>query len=331
MPRMRILSISGSLREHSRAGAVARAIAAVAPTGVDVEVWQDAQKLPLHDNDDPFDGYCGEAWTLRGAVHRADAVVVSSGDAEGLPASLKNVLEWLRGNLGDVPVLAVLIDDRDALLAASALTTTLTVLRAHVDSLHLEKRAPLLDRNWELSDETARNELRAAVTALVAKASTNPQRVSVKAAIARAYAARVAFGLRETVGTKWPTDEPPLLNSACDALVVRLAGGGSESATYGACRLVCDAAGRGVLLTSGGSSGNPRDGFFSSYGYETIGTEGWTATGTLTAEGWEDPSAHRLRTEQTCDIYARTEADLAAARDAIADIFAGLGFVVETK
>ena len=46
---MRILALSGSLREHSYNSAVARAAAELAPAGVEVEVFEGLGDVPLYD------------------------------------------------------------------------------------------------------------------------------------------------------------------------------------------------------------------------------------------------------------------------------------------
>jgi NAD(P)H-dependent FMN reductase len=326
---MRLLAISGSLRDHAGPSAVARAVARVAPAGVDVEVWRDPLSLPLYNNDDLDDDYCDAAARLREAVRRVDAVVVCGRDAEGVPASLKNVLEWLRSNLGDTPVLAVVVDYRDTARAASELAATLTALGAHVASLQLDATSPIFNRSWELDHAGALDQLRAATAALVAAASANPQRVAVKAALARAYAERAAATVHEDIQLRWTGDEPPLVASGRDAIAALFAGGGS--ATYGALQLVWDTAGRGVLLEWQGSTGNPRDGFSSSYEFETVGGDGWSATGELAGDGWEDVTAHRLTMSRSFRVHARSDAGLAAARAIIAAAFTKLGFAVDTK
>ena len=48
---MRILALSGSLREQSLNSAVARAAAELAPAGVDVEVFDRLADVPLYDAD----------------------------------------------------------------------------------------------------------------------------------------------------------------------------------------------------------------------------------------------------------------------------------------
>ena len=48
---MRILAVSGSLREHSFNTSVLRAAAEAAPEGVEVELWEGLGDLPIYDQD----------------------------------------------------------------------------------------------------------------------------------------------------------------------------------------------------------------------------------------------------------------------------------------
>jgi NAD(P)H-dependent FMN reductase len=95
---MRVLAISGSLRAASTNSRLLRAAAAVAPDGVDVEIFAGLGDLP-HFNPD-LDGEESVAppavAALRASVGRADALLFSTPEyAHGVPGVLKNALDWL--------------------------------------------------------------------------------------------------------------------------------------------------------------------------------------------------------------------------------------------
>jgi chromate reductase len=93
---MRVLGLSGSLREGSHNGALLRAAAAALPAGVELEIWDGLRKVPPFDEDaegGPAPVAVGE---LRRAIAAADAVLVATPEYNGsLPGQLKNALDWV--------------------------------------------------------------------------------------------------------------------------------------------------------------------------------------------------------------------------------------------
>ena len=90
---MRLVAISGSLKQSSANSALVRALASAAPERV--EVWDQLGNLPHFTPDD--DGGAPVA-SLRAAVTRADGVVIATPEyAGGMPGTLKNALDWLVG------------------------------------------------------------------------------------------------------------------------------------------------------------------------------------------------------------------------------------------
>jgi chromate reductase len=97
-PLLHVLGISGSLRANSSNARLLRAAAAVAPPGMEVEVYEGLATLPHFNPDDDGEGAVPPppVANLREAVGRADAIVISSPEyAHGVPGSLKNALDWL--------------------------------------------------------------------------------------------------------------------------------------------------------------------------------------------------------------------------------------------
>jgi NAD(P)H-dependent FMN reductase len=90
---VRIVAISGSLKHTSANSALVQALAAAAPS--EVELWSELGDLPHFTPDD--DGGAVVA-SLRDAVARADLLLIATPEyAGGMPGSLKNALDWLVG------------------------------------------------------------------------------------------------------------------------------------------------------------------------------------------------------------------------------------------
>lgn len=94
---MRILAISGSLRDESYNTALARAAAELAPDGVEIELYGGLAELPPYDQD--LDE--GERETpsavrdLRDLIEAADALLFVTPEYNGsIPGVLKNAIDW---------------------------------------------------------------------------------------------------------------------------------------------------------------------------------------------------------------------------------------------
>lgn len=100
MDSVRILLVSGSLRDGSTNSALVRTAAAVAPEGIEPSVCEGLGGLPHFNPDDDAEGV--EVPTpvaaLRAQLGAADAVLFSAPEYAGaLPGSFKNLLEWTVG------------------------------------------------------------------------------------------------------------------------------------------------------------------------------------------------------------------------------------------
>jgi NAD(P)H-dependent FMN reductase len=96
----RILAISGSLRAESMNTAVLRAASDIAPTDVEVVLYDGIAALPhFNPDDDTAERLPAAANALRSEVHAADALMFSVPEYAGaLPGSCKNLLDWLIGD-----------------------------------------------------------------------------------------------------------------------------------------------------------------------------------------------------------------------------------------
>ncbi|GJJ00497.1 hypothetical protein RugamoR64_10350 [Duganella rhizosphaerae] len=168
---MRVLAISGSLRAASINSMLLRVMADVAPSGIEVRLYQGLGQLPLF-NPDIIEPPPLVA-ALREALLAADAVVIASPEyAHGVTGAIKNGLDWMVGNESfiDKPV-ALLNASPRATHAYASLRETITVMSARVVEA-ASITLPLLGAN--LSEEAMRADpqicgmLRAALLALKA-------------------------------------------------------------------------------------------------------------------------------------------------------------------
>ena len=97
----KLLLISGSLRGGSTNSATLRTAAALAPAGVEAEIYDGMGRLPhFNPDEDPADGVGldAEVAALRAALGEADAVLLCTPEYAGaLPGSFKNLLDWSVG------------------------------------------------------------------------------------------------------------------------------------------------------------------------------------------------------------------------------------------
>lgn len=92
---MRILAISGSLRDGSHSTALLRALREEAPQGVDVDLWQGLKVVPPYDQDDDVVPGPEAAEAFRELVRESDAVFFATPEYNSsVPGALKNALDW---------------------------------------------------------------------------------------------------------------------------------------------------------------------------------------------------------------------------------------------
>ena len=103
---MKILAISGSLRSGSHNTDLLRGAAAVAPDGVDIELFHGLKEIPPYDADDDIPGNPPEpVERLKAALAEADAVLISTPEYNSsIPGVLKNALDWASRPLAESPV-----------------------------------------------------------------------------------------------------------------------------------------------------------------------------------------------------------------------------------
>jgi Predicted flavoprotein len=96
--KMKILGISGSLREGSFNTGALRAAAALAPEGVEVELY-DISGMPefIQDQEPP-----AKVIEFKQKIREADAIIISSPEYNySVPGVLKNAIDWASRPYGD--------------------------------------------------------------------------------------------------------------------------------------------------------------------------------------------------------------------------------------
>jgi NAD(P)H-dependent FMN reductase len=94
---IQVLALCGSQRAGSWSGALLRAARALAPAGMEVEVFEAHKRLPLFNPD--LTDLPAEVLALWAAATAADAILIASPEyAHGVTGTIKNTLDWLVGH-----------------------------------------------------------------------------------------------------------------------------------------------------------------------------------------------------------------------------------------
>jgi chromate reductase len=92
--QFRVLGISGSLRKSSFNSGLLRAAQTVAPTGVEISIF-DIRNIPFYDGDVEADGDPQPVIDLKDAVRQADGVLSATPEYNwGTSGALKNAIDW---------------------------------------------------------------------------------------------------------------------------------------------------------------------------------------------------------------------------------------------
>jgi len=92
---MRVLAISGSLRNASNNTALLRALRGEAPEGIEVELWDGLRSIPPYDADEDTVPGPAEVEAFRELVREADALFFATPEYNSsVPGALKNALDW---------------------------------------------------------------------------------------------------------------------------------------------------------------------------------------------------------------------------------------------
>ena len=174
---MRILAISGSLRDGSHNTALLRALREEAPEGVDVEVWQGLKVIPPYDQDDDIVPGPEAVEAFRELVRESDGVFFATPEYNAsVPGALKNALDWASRPVAtnafrNKPV-AVISSSAGAfggVWAAAELRKVLGTMGARVTEAELSvaHAHEKVSDAGDISDDDVREGLRAALDMLV--------------------------------------------------------------------------------------------------------------------------------------------------------------------
>jgi chromate reductase, NAD(P)H dehydrogenase (quinone) len=174
---LKILAISGSLRQVSSNTALLKAAIALAPPNIKIKLYDGLNDLP-HFNPDLEPTEPRTVTDLRAQIKWADGLLISSPEyAHGVPGVLKNALDWLVSGEEFVDKAIALINASPrATHAQVALTEIMTTMSGQIvpeASITLALLGKNLDADGILSDPKLSGDLKTAIIAF-AKA-INPQ------------------------------------------------------------------------------------------------------------------------------------------------------------
>jgi chromate reductase len=184
---MRILAVSGSLRERSFNTSLLRAAVEAAPEGVELELWEGLDELPPYDED--LDSDAPESVRrLRRDWAAADAILFATPEYNGsVPGGLKNAVDWasrpkLEGVLRNMPVAVVGASTGQfgALWAQQDLKRVLGIAGARVvgTEIPVARAHERFDTEGRLLDGEVFEQLRLHLTTLASEAVSAPERVA---------------------------------------------------------------------------------------------------------------------------------------------------------
>ena len=184
---MRILAVSGSLRESSYNTSLLRAALEAAPDGVELELWEGIGDLPLYDEDLEADAPVS-VQRLREDWAAADAILFATPEYNGsVPAGLKNAVDWasrpkLESVLRNKPVAVVGASTGQfgALWAQQDLKRILGITGARVvgTEIPVSRAHERFDNEGRLLDSEVFEQLRLHLTTLASEAVAAPERVA---------------------------------------------------------------------------------------------------------------------------------------------------------
>jgi len=183
---LRILGLSGSLRQGSHNTNLLRAAARLLPPGAELEVFEGLRELPPYDPDldgDPADPVVAQ---LRRAIALADGVLIATPEYNGsIPGVLKNALDWasrpfpdsaLRGK--PVAVIGASTGMFGAVWAQAELRKVLAATGARVAEAELPvgHAQTRFDEDGRLTDDEIREQLREVLDLLVQEVVDSAER-----------------------------------------------------------------------------------------------------------------------------------------------------------
>jgi chromate reductase len=177
---MRVLAISGSLRDDSNNSALLRALREEAPEGVEVDIWQGLKTIPPYDADDDIVPGPEAVEAFRELVRDSDGIFFATPEYNSsVPGALKNALDWASRPLATnafrnkpVTVVSSSAGAFGGVWAGAELRKVLGAMGARVTDAELAvgHAAEKFADDGTLADDDVRQGLRDALQTLVAAA-----------------------------------------------------------------------------------------------------------------------------------------------------------------
>jgi chromate reductase, NAD(P)H dehydrogenase (quinone) len=166
---LKILAVSGSLRQVSSNTALLKAAIALCPSNIEIKLYSRLNDLP-HFNPDLEPTEPTSVKDLRAQIKWADGLLISSPEyAHGVPGVLKNALDWLVSGEEFVGKAIALINGSPrATHAQAALTEIVTTMAGQIvpeASITLALLGKNLDAAGIIADPVLSGELQTAIVA----------------------------------------------------------------------------------------------------------------------------------------------------------------------
>ena len=181
---MKVLGLSGSLRDASYNSMLLRAAAELLPHDVEFEPWDGLKAIPPYDEDDDVEPAPAAVAALRAAIAGADAVLIATPEYNAsIPGVLKNALDWvsrpLRSNpLRNKPVAVIGASTGafGAVWAQAELRKVLGTIGARVleGDVAVGHAPTRFDEQGRLTDEQLLEQLQEVLSGLVGERSSLP-------------------------------------------------------------------------------------------------------------------------------------------------------------
>jgi chromate reductase len=188
---LKILGISGSLRDGSYNTKLLRAASELLPPDVDFELWDGLKAVPPYDEDDDVEPAPAGVAALRTAIARADAVLFATPEYNrSVPGVLKNAIDWVSRPLASNPlrnkpvaVVGASTGAFGAVWSQAELRKVLSATGARVleHEVAVGHAPTRLDDEGRLVDGELREQLGEVVAALVAEVATAPSTLAATA------------------------------------------------------------------------------------------------------------------------------------------------------
>ena len=175
--KIHVLGISGSLRQASWNSGLLRAAGSVLPEGMALEI-ADLADIPLYNQDHDGPSAPEAVKQLKERIRAADALLIATPEYNAsIPGVLKNAIDWASRPMSESPFSGKPL----AIMGAGGISGTIRAqlalrqISTSLNTLPLNRPAVQIMRSWEkfdaegnLTDEQARQDIRALLEALAA-------------------------------------------------------------------------------------------------------------------------------------------------------------------